>query len=183
MTTSTSTSSWGSKISPGNLRDPNFWTVTLLYPCIYGILVDVAVKIFALLALRLTNFENHRTQTTFMNRLILKVRYSDLFLFCISITWWTRTLSFILFFCLSICFSLPLIRSRSLTLSFSHYSLIFSTSKSHSVPFSHSLSLPHMYHRYSPFDSSQYSPPSTTTPSSLRTMRVRTYVFPVQFSV
>ena len=86
MTSTTSTSSWGSKISPGNLRDPNFWTVTLLYPCIYGILVDVAVKIFALLALRLTNFENHRTQTTFMNRLILKVRCFNLFSFyCIFI--------------------------------------------------------------------------------------------------
>ena len=30
--------------------------------------------LFALLALRLTNFENHRTQTTFVNRFILKVR-------------------------------------------------------------------------------------------------------------
>ena len=36
--------------------------------------MDVAVKLFALLALRLTNFENHRTQTTFVNRFILKVR-------------------------------------------------------------------------------------------------------------
>ena len=66
-------STWGSKISAGDLRDPSFWTITLLYPCMYSILVDVSVKLFALLALRLTNFENHRTQTTFVNRLVLKV--------------------------------------------------------------------------------------------------------------
>ena len=47
-----------------------------LYPCVYAILVlvlVVAVKLFALLAMRLNNFENHQTQTIFMNRLILKV--------------------------------------------------------------------------------------------------------------
>ena len=71
---SSTSNTWGSKISTKNLQDPSFWTVTFLYPCIYGILVDVAVKLFALLALRLTNFENHRTQTTFVNRFILKVR-------------------------------------------------------------------------------------------------------------
>ena len=72
-TQSGQSSPWGSKISPKDIRDPNFWTVTLLYPCIYGILVDVAVKMFALLALQLTKFENHRTQSTFINRLVLKV--------------------------------------------------------------------------------------------------------------
>ena len=66
-------STWGSKISAGDFRDPSFWTITLLYPCMYSILVDVSVKLFALLALLLTNFENHRTQTTFVNRLVLKV--------------------------------------------------------------------------------------------------------------
>ena len=71
---SSTSNTWGSKISTKNLQDPSFWTVTFLYPCIYGILVDIAVKLFALLALRLTNFENHRTQTTFVNRFILKVR-------------------------------------------------------------------------------------------------------------
>jgi Calcium-activated chloride channel len=66
-------STWGSRISASDLRDPSFWTVTLFYPCMYSILVDVSIKLFALLALRLTNFENHRTQTTFVNRLVLKV--------------------------------------------------------------------------------------------------------------
>ena len=66
-------STWGSKISARDFRDPSFWTITLLYPCMYSILVDVSVKSFALLALLLTNFENHRTQTTFVNRLVLKV--------------------------------------------------------------------------------------------------------------
>ena len=51
--------------------------MTLFYPCMYSILVDVSVKLFALLALRLTNFENHRTQTTFVNRLVLKVSQKE----------------------------------------------------------------------------------------------------------
>jgi hypothetical protein len=33
----------------------------------------VAVKLFTALAVRLNNFENHQTQTVYMNRLILKV--------------------------------------------------------------------------------------------------------------
>lgn len=82
ITQSGQSSPWGSKISPKDIRDPNFWTVTLLYPCIYGILVDVAVKMFALLALQLTKFENHRTQSTFINRLVLKV--ISHFQFCLS---------------------------------------------------------------------------------------------------
>lgn len=69
----TTSTSWGGKITQKALHDSAFWTVTFLYPCIYSILVDVAVKLFAVLALWLTYFENHRTQTTFMNRLILKV--------------------------------------------------------------------------------------------------------------
>jgi hypothetical protein len=70
---SNGTSTWGGKITSTDLHNREFWTVTFLYPCIYSILVDVAVKMFAVLALFLTYFENHRTQTTFMNRLILKV--------------------------------------------------------------------------------------------------------------
>jgi Calcium-activated chloride channel len=78
-------STWGSRISASDLRDPSFWTVTLFYPCMYSILVDVSVKLFALLALRLTNFENHRTQTTFVNRLVLKVSEEELVCVCMCV--------------------------------------------------------------------------------------------------
>jgi len=111
------------------LKDPSFWTVTLLYPAVYSVLVEVrvggkwndtvwfttghnavslyrttalspgasvttltssfspyvvlvcscqvAVKLFTALAARLNNFENHQTQTVYMNRLILKVRHGN----------------------------------------------------------------------------------------------------------
>jgi Calcium-activated chloride channel len=78
-------STWGSRISASDLRDPSFWTVTLFYPCMYSILVDVSVKLFALLALRLTNFENHRTQTTFVNRLVLKVSQGTEMYVCVCV--------------------------------------------------------------------------------------------------
>ena len=79
-------------MAPQQLRDPKFWTVMLLYPCFYSILVDLMAILFEKLALMLNDFENHRyslcpsisdrlifyfsdhrTQTTFLNRLILKV--------------------------------------------------------------------------------------------------------------
>lgn len=55
------------------LTDSNFWTVAIFYPCIYVILVEGFAAIVEKLAIILNNFENHRTQTAFMNRLILKV--------------------------------------------------------------------------------------------------------------
>jgi hypothetical protein len=51
----------------------DFWTVTFLYPCIYGIISNIMSQIFEQLAVSLNDFENHRTQTIYMNRLILKV--------------------------------------------------------------------------------------------------------------
>ena len=43
--------------------------------CTFSIIIAaiLAFQLFALLAMRLNNFENHQTQTIFMNRLILKV--------------------------------------------------------------------------------------------------------------
>lgn len=64
---------WSLHITEAQLLDPDFWTVTFLYPCLYGVLVDIMVQLFQRFAMWLTDFENHRTQTTYMNRLILKV--------------------------------------------------------------------------------------------------------------
>jgi hypothetical protein len=44
-TTTTQQVSWGS-FSREKLRDPDFWSVTFLYPCLYGILAEISVKIF-----------------------------------------------------------------------------------------------------------------------------------------
>ena len=64
---------WSIHIPKSELLNPAFWSVTFLYPCLYGVLVDVMVQLFQRLAVWLTDFENHRTRTTFMNRLVLKV--------------------------------------------------------------------------------------------------------------
>jgi hypothetical protein len=50
-----------------------FWMSTFYYPTIYGILVAVAAGIVGRVAIYLNNFENHRKQSTYINRLILKI--------------------------------------------------------------------------------------------------------------
>lgn len=71
-TDSTSSSSSGS-FSFNELTDADFWGVTFFYPCLYGILVSLLSSLFQFIAISLNDFENHRTQTTYMNRLILKI--------------------------------------------------------------------------------------------------------------
>ena len=46
---------------------------TFFYTSLYGIVVNVLTILFEFIAFWLNDFENHRTQTTYMNRLILKV--------------------------------------------------------------------------------------------------------------
>ena len=43
------------------------------YPCMYGVLTNVMVALFNLIAIKVNEFENHRTQSQYMNRLVLKV--------------------------------------------------------------------------------------------------------------
>ncbi len=54
-------------------NDRDFWAVTFLFPCLYGVLTNIMVALFNLIAIRINNFENHRTQSQYMNRLVLKV--------------------------------------------------------------------------------------------------------------
>lgn len=55
------------------LGDADFWAATFLYPCLYGMLTSLMALAFDRVALALNEFENHQTQTAFMNRLIVKV--------------------------------------------------------------------------------------------------------------
>ncbi len=64
---------WTINISSSDVNSSDFWFVVFFYPCLYGILIDVFGVLFSKIALVLNNFENHRTQTSYVNRLILKV--------------------------------------------------------------------------------------------------------------
>ena len=68
-----SSTTWGRQISVDELFDADFWAATFFYPCLYGMLVSILTMLFNTIALALNEFENHRTQTIFLNRLILKV--------------------------------------------------------------------------------------------------------------
>ncbi len=64
---------WTINITSSDVNSSDFWFVVFFYPCLYGILIDVFGLLFSKIALVLNNFENHRTQTSYVNRLILKV--------------------------------------------------------------------------------------------------------------
>jgi hypothetical protein len=64
---------WGTHITTNDLGDSDFWVVTFLYPCLYGVLVDIMAMLFSSAAVFLNDYENHRTSTIYTNRLILKV--------------------------------------------------------------------------------------------------------------
>ena len=73
-----SSTSGTSKVFSANINeekanDPDFWAVTIFFPCLYGVLTNIMVALFNLIAIRVNNFENHRTQSQYMNRLVLKV--------------------------------------------------------------------------------------------------------------
>jgi hypothetical protein len=53
--------------------DGTFWVIAIFYPSLYSLLLVLTSAAFDFIALRLNAFENHRTQTAFVNRLILKV--------------------------------------------------------------------------------------------------------------
>ncbi len=61
------------KLSVSELRNSNYLLVTFFYPCLYGMLISMITTIFQFIAQWLNDFENHRTQTRYLNRLILKV--------------------------------------------------------------------------------------------------------------
>lgn len=64
---------WSLILNEKVIHDPAFWTVTFLYPCFYSLAVIIATSLYEKLAVKLNDFENHRTLTTHLNRLILKV--------------------------------------------------------------------------------------------------------------
>lgn len=70
---STSSSSSTTSVTMQELTDSDFWAATFFYPCLYGMLASILTMAFEQLALVLNEYENHKTQTIFMNRLILKV--------------------------------------------------------------------------------------------------------------
>ena len=61
------------RLSINELRNSDYLLVTFFYPCLYGILISIITLLFELVALWLNDFENHRTQTRYINRLILKI--------------------------------------------------------------------------------------------------------------
>lgn len=61
----------GSSLS--NIGDINYWIVNLIYPSIYGLITNVAAEIFEMLAVALTDFENHQTESNYWNQLIIKI--------------------------------------------------------------------------------------------------------------
>ena len=63
----------GKTFSLSAIYNSNFWAATFFYPCLYGVLVSLLTIIFEFIAVWLNDYENHRTQTTYLNRLILKV--------------------------------------------------------------------------------------------------------------
>ena len=58
------------------MSDPDFWVICLLYPCLYGIVVDILALIFNRIAVALNAYENHRTDTAHWNRYVQKAAYA-----------------------------------------------------------------------------------------------------------
>lgn len=74
MSNSTAVESpWTLDYSPQLLNDSDFWMVAIFYPCLYVVLVELFAAIVETLSIALNDFENHKTQSAYMNRLILKV--------------------------------------------------------------------------------------------------------------
>ena len=71
-TTNTNTNNTQYSITLYDFKIPEFWLVAFLYPCLYSILVELSTLAFNRLAEYMNKFENHRRQTTYVNRYILK---------------------------------------------------------------------------------------------------------------
>jgi len=70
-------------IDTDEFKNPDFWSVTFLYPSLYGIITNVLSALFNDLAIRINDFENHRTQSEYTNHLVLKIiifRFTAVFL-------------------------------------------------------------------------------------------------------
>lgn len=72
-TPSNTTSSAPINFSFSAAGDPTFWVIAIFYPSLYGIVIYLSATIVDFLSIKLNAFENHRTQSTYLNRLILKV--------------------------------------------------------------------------------------------------------------
>ena len=70
-------------IDTDELKDPDFWAVTFFYPSLYGMITNILSALFNVLAIRINDYENHRTQSEYTNHLVLKIiifRFTAVFL-------------------------------------------------------------------------------------------------------
>jgi hypothetical protein len=56
-----------------SIRNTEFWIVNLFYPSIYGLITSIAAELFELFAVTLTDFENHQTDSSYWNHIIVKI--------------------------------------------------------------------------------------------------------------
>lgn len=70
---STSVNDNPTTITLKNSFDIDLWMALLYYPSMYGLFVAIASEFVDKAAYYLTNFENHRKESTYWNRLILKI--------------------------------------------------------------------------------------------------------------
>ena len=61
------------KLTVKTMFDTDLWMALMYFPAIYGLFVAIASEFVDKVAYYLTNFENHRKESTYWNRLILKV--------------------------------------------------------------------------------------------------------------
>jgi len=61
------------QISPVHLKDINFWIIMFAYPSAVSCFLPVINFLFRVLAVKLNNFENYETESSYRNNLILKV--------------------------------------------------------------------------------------------------------------
>lgn len=73
VTSTTIIDPWKTHVTYRDMLNSDYIMATFLYPCIYGVIVDLMAKSFERLGIYLNDFENHRTTTVYMNRLVLKV--------------------------------------------------------------------------------------------------------------
>ena len=83
----TSSSSFAYNFSISDASNGTFWLIALMYPTLYGVIITVCTFLFDVLSVHLNNFENHRTQSTYLNRLILKV-FSFRFIIVFTSLYW-----------------------------------------------------------------------------------------------
>ena len=80
-------SSFAYSFSISDASNGTFWLIALMYPTLYGVIITLCTFLFDALSVHLNNFENHRTQSTYLNRLILKV-FSFRFIIVFTSLYW-----------------------------------------------------------------------------------------------